>query len=56
MWPFSKKAIWIEIKREYLRQETDGDEAGVTFFKVWAVTYMDLVSFDTKIEEKWTLN
>jgi hypothetical protein len=55
MWPF-KKRIWKEISKVFLRSEYDvGPYMQMAKFKVWAVTYEDILSGRTKIEERWEL-
>ncbi len=50
MWPFKKK-IWKEIGREYLRTEPESFYS----WKVFAVTYQDIISGKTKIKEIYEL-
>lgn len=55
MWPFKKK-IWKEVKREFLRKEYEFDRWNdCDIFNVFAVTYEDILSGETKIKEVWTL-
>jgi len=52
MWLLKKK-IWAFQYEQLIRQERDCSDGGGELFDVFAVTYIDLNSGKTKIEEEW---
>lgn len=60
MWPFSSKQqpIWEQIDKKFLRQKTDVPLYAwdtMDIFNVYAITYKDVLTGKTRIEESHEL-
>lgn len=54
---FPQEPIWKETSRIYLRSELDTDDPGISCHRInwYAITYTDILTGNTKTEEKYTL-